>query len=397
MPGRVWADGNMRFCRAHRGSLLAFALLFVILGAIGCSGTMSSNPGSEGAAGNGGRGGGPSGAGGASGNGIGAGGGGGNGGVRGSGTGGSSTGPAGAAGFAGSGGGSSGANGGGSGGGSSGGAGGRGGGSGGAGGRGGSGGGSGGADRGGSGGSNSGGAGGRGGSGGGGGAGGGGGMPATCSAGTAWSGGTTYSSNSVGSAGNGYSYQIWSNGVGTGSMTVAGVDAKFSATWNNPGDFLARIGLTWDATKTYGQLGTISSDFAETKTGSGIGYNFIGIYGWSESPLHEYYIVEDWFGARPVPGTKVATITVDGGAYDVLTHTQTNQPDVFGTLSTFDQFYSVRQTPRSCGHISISQHFAAWANLGLQLGKMEEAKILVEVGNGGTGTITFTTATVVVQ
>ena len=65
-------------------------------------------------------------------------------------------------------------------------------------------------------------------------------------------------------------------------MTVAGVDAKFSATWNNPGDFLARIGLTWDATKTYGQLGTISSDFAETKTGSGIGYNFIGIYGWSE-------------------------------------------------------------------------------------------------------------------
>jgi endo-1,4-beta-xylanase len=229
------------------------------------------------------------------------------------------------------------------------------------------------------------------------GAGGGGGTPAACPAGTPWSGGTTYSSNSVGSVGNGYSYQIWSSGVGTGSMTVAGVDAKFSATWNNPGDFLARIGLTWDATKTYAQLGTISSDFAETKTGSGIGYNFIGIYGWSENPLHEYYIVEDWFGARPVPGTKVGTITVDGGAYDVLTHTQTNQPDVFGTLSTFDQFYSVRQTPRSCGHISISQHFAAWANLGLQLGKMEEAKILVEVGNGGTGTITFATATVVVR
>jgi hypothetical protein len=55
-----------------------------------------------------------------------------------------------------------------------------------------------------------------------------------------------------------------------------------------------------------------------------------------------------------------------------------------------------RQTPRSCGDISISQHFAAWANWGLQLGKMEEAKILVEVGNG-TGTITLTTATVVVQ
>jgi len=28
---------------------------------------------------------------------------------------------------------------------------------------------------------------------------------------------------------------------------------------------------------------------------------------------------------------------------------------------------------------------------------MEEAKMLVEVGNGGTGTITFTTACIVVQ
>ena len=145
------------------------------------------------------------------------------------------------------------------------------------------------------------------------GGGGAGGASSACPAGTPWTGGTTYSMNSIGTLGNGYAYQLWSNGVGTGSMTVAGVDAKFSAAWNNPGDFLARIGLTWDATKTYTQLGTISSDFAETKTGSGIGYNFVGIYGWSENPLHEYYIVEDWFGARPVPGAKVGTITVDGG------------------------------------------------------------------------------------
>lgn len=230
-----------------------------------------------------------------------------------------------------------------------------------------------------------------------GGTGGAGGAASACPAATPWSGGTTYSSNSLGTLANGYAYQLWSNGVGSGSMTVAGVDAKFSATWNDPGDFLARIGLTWDASKTYSQLGTISSDFAETKTGSGIGYNFIGIYGWSEDPLHEYYIVEDWFGSRPAPGTKVGSITVDGGTYDVLTNTQTNQPSVFGTLATFVQFYSVRQAPRSCGHVSISQHFTEWANLGLQLGKMEEAKILVEVGNGGTGTITFTTAKVAVR
>ena len=395
MPGRVWGDGDMTFCHGHRRSILMSAPLVVILGAIACSGEMSANPGSGsgGGAANPGGGGGPSGAGGSGGTGgSSAGGSGGNGPVAGAGAGGRA---GGAGGFAGSVGGAGGRGAAGDGSGGTGGRGGSSGGAGGAGGRGGSGGAGG---RGGSGGAGGpGGGGGRGGSGGGGTSGGGGGTTASCPAGTPWTGGTTYSSNSVGSAGNGYSYQIWSNGVGTVSMTVAGVDAKFSATWNNPGDFLARIGLTWDATKTYQQLGTISSDFAETKTGSGIGYNFIGIYGWSENPLHEYYIVEDWFGARPVPGTKVGTITVDGDPYDVLTHTQTNQPDVFGTLSTFDQFYSVRQTPRSCGHISISQHFAAWANLGLQLGKMEEAKILVEVGNGGTGTIMFTAATVVVR
>ncbi len=172
---------NMRSCRGHRVSILASARLFVILGAIGCSGTMSSNPGSGsagaagnggraggpsgaggasgssatgdagsgsegGAAGNGGRAGGPSGAGGTSGSGVtvGAGGGGGNGGAAGGGTGGTS---AGAGGFAGRGGAGSGGAG-----------------------RGGAGaGGSGGAGRGGAGGSSSGGAGGRGGSGGGGG------------------------------------------------------------------------------------------------------------------------------------------------------------------------------------------------------------------------------------
>jgi endo-1,4-beta-xylanase len=181
-------------------------------------------------------------------------------------------------------------------------------------------------------------------------------------------------------------------------MTVFGVDATFKATWSNVGDYLARVGLGWNSTQTYTQIGTISADFAYTKTGSAGGFSFIGVYGWSENPLHEYYIVEDWFGSGPPTGggAKVGTFTVDGGTYNVYTHTQTNQPAITGSNATFVQFFSVRQTPRQCGHISISQHFAEWANLGLTLGKMEEARLLVEVG-GGSGTIDFTTATVKVN
>jgi endo-1,4-beta-xylanase len=176
-------------------------------------------------------------------------------------------------------------------------------------------------------------------------------------------------------------------------MTVAGVDAKFSATWNNNTDFLARAGLSWNSTQTYDQLGTVSADYAETKTGS-VTFSFIGIYGWSVSPLVEYYIVEDWFGSpSPTNGTKMGTFTVDGGTYDVYQHTQVNQPSVTGALATFPQFFSVRQTARQCGQVSITEHYKEWASLGMTLGKMVEAKILIEVG-GGAGSINFTTATV---
>jgi hypothetical protein len=182
-------------------------------------------------------------------------------------------------------------------------------------------------------------------------------------------------------------------------MTVFDVDATFKANWSNVGDFLARVGLGFNETKTPSQIGTITATFAETKSGTA-GYSFIGIYGWSVNPLHEYYIVDDWFGSRPSAGslggaTHMGTITVDGGTYDVYTHTQTNQPSIQGT-ATFVQFISVRQTARQCGTISVSEHFSQWAGMNMQLGELEEARILVEAGNS-TGNIDFTTATVTVH
>lgn len=220
-----------------------------------------------------------------------------------------------------------------------------------------------------------------------------GGASGACIPGSAWTGGRTFTTNSIGSVGNGYSYQLWSNGVGTGAMTIATVDAKFSATWTNVGDFLSRVGLGWNSTQTFDQLGTIAADYAYTRTGTAGGFSYIGIYGWSVNPLVEYYIVDDWFGSRPTGGgTKKGTFTVDGAAYDVYTHTQTNQPSITGSNATFPQYFSVRQTARQCGHISITEHFKEWATLGLTLGNMEEARLLVEVG-GGVGTINYTTAT----
>ena len=217
----------------------------------------------------------------------------------------------------------------------------------------------------------------------------------TCTVPPSPGGGTQHcSSNASGKVGS-YTWTIWSSGSG-GCIIPYGVDAAFKATWNNSGDFLARIGLQWDETKTFDQYGTISADFAFTKSASGAPYSAIGIYGWSNNPLIEYYIIDDWIGSRSGAGSsRKGTFDVDGGTYDIGTAPRNNAPSIHGTTN-FTQYFSVRKTARQCGHISITEHFKKWAELGMPLGKMYEAKILVEAG-GGTGSIDFTSATLTAE
>ena len=138
------------------------------------------------------------------------------------------------------------------------------------------------------------------------------------------------------------------------------------------------------------------ADFAETKSGNGGGYSSIGVYGWSVSPLVEWYVTEDSYNGLGSSGTKKGTFTIDGeGTYNVYQRMQNNQPSIQGTAS-FPQFISVRTSARTCGHISLTKHFDAWKGFGMTLGKMEEAKVLVEAG-GGSGRIDFPTASVTAQ
>ena len=212
------------------------------------------------------------------------------------------------------------------------------------------------------------------------------------------SGGTQHNSSNQSGTAAGMNWTIWSNGSG-GSITTFDVPA-FKAAWANSGDFLARLGLQWNATKTYDQLGTVTAQFASKKTGDGGGYSYIGIYGWSVSPCIEFYIVDDSFKTMPVnPGstTMKGTADIDGGTYILYTRptTGTGGSKCSGVTS-WTQFYSVRRTARTCGQISVSQHFAAWAAAGMTLGKMDQAQLLVEVG-GGTGSIDFPVASMTAQ
>jgi hypothetical protein len=196
---------------------------------------------------------------------------------------------------------------------------------------------------------------------------------------------------------NGQDWFLWYTG-GSGCMTAYdNLSGAFTAQWNNPGDFLARIGHWFDETQTFEELGELGADLAFTRQGNAGGFSFIGIYGWSTSPIVEYYIVEDSFGngpAQPFATQLRGNFTVDGAQYNVYTGNRVNQPSIVGT-SDFVQVLSVRQNPRQCGHVSISEHFRQWRGMGINLGQAKEAKILVEAG-GGNGSITFHHANVTV-
>lgn len=219
-----------------------------------------------------------------------------------------------------------------------------------------------------------------------------------CSQTTPLTGGTLYTTDGTGSEAGDGNHELWHDGGGTMKMTVYGKNAAFKAEWNNAGDFLARTGLKWNETKTYDAYGNVTADFNFTKSGTGGGYSYIGIYGWSNTPLVEYYIVENGFWTTPPNAgalggaTSKGSFDVDGGTYDIYTYQRVNKPSIHGN-ATFMQFWSVRRTPRTCGHISISEHWKKWASLGMTLGKMYEAKILVEAG-GGQGSFDLSYATV---
>ena len=211
----------------------------------------------------------------------------------------------------------------------------------------------------------------------------------------------TYTGKSNGNKflpGSPYGYEMWDNGNnGNYKMIWYGPDdrggAAFRAEWNNPNDFLGRVGYYWGNGGKYASYGNIFCDFEYTRSADKTAgpYSYIGIYGWSRNPLVEYYIVEDWFSNNyystfnPVGKDTIGvnhhdTFTVDGSVYYIYKKDSTGSS--IDGQKTFTQYFNVRQSPRKSGTISITKHFDKWAELGMPLGNMYECKFLVEAGGG---------------
>ncbi len=183
---------------------------------------------------------------------------------------------------------------------------------------------------------------------------------------------TTIYDNETGTQ-DGYDYELWKDS-GTTSMTLNS-GGTFSCQWSDINNALFRKGKKFDCTQTYQQIGDISINYGVDYQPSGNSY--LCAYGWCKDPLVEYYIVESWGTWRPPGATSKGQITVDGGTYDVYETTRVDQPSIEGN-TTFKQYWSVRTSEKTSGTISVTDHFKAWENLGMEMGNIYEVALNVE-------------------
>lgn len=212
------------------------------------------------------------------------------------------------------------------------------------------------------------------------------------------SGGTVLTGSASKDIGNGYHAEIWMfKKSDSGNMTCFGGDSDcaFKASWEENDNFLARVGYyDGSAAKKYTELGRISAEYCYTRQGTAGGYSYIGIYGWTKTPLLEYYIVDDYFEGSSLLlawSVKKGTYTLDGDTYDLYKVQRYNAPSIIGTTN-FETIYAIRRNTRHCGHVSVSEHFKKWEEFGIKLGSLYECSFLCETG-GGAGSIEYTYAT----
>ncbi|KAE8446676.1 hypothetical protein EG329_011720 [Mollisiaceae sp. DMI_Dod_QoI] len=177
---------------------------------------------------------------------------------------------------------------------------------------------------------------------------------------------------------NGYYYSFYTDGVDTVTYTN-GAAGTYTLTWSGSGDVVGGKGWATGAARAI----TFTANYQPN------GNSYLSVYGWTTSPLVEYYIMEDFGTYNPASSlTYKGTVTSDGSVYDIYEGTRTNAPSIIGT-ATFHQYWSIRRNKRTSGTVTTANHFNAWKSLGLTLGTFNYQIVATEgYDSSGTSTVT---------
>ncbi|KAG9232572.1 glycoside hydrolase [Amylocarpus encephaloides] len=176
-----------------------------------------------------------------------------------------------------------------------------------------------------------------------------------------------------------YYSSSWNDGKGK-VVYKNGPEGQYSVTWSgNKGNFV--VGKGWNPGGS--RIVAFNGTFAPN------GNAYLCVYGWTTSPLVEYYIIENYGSHAPWDNPEQKSkgnVTVDGSTYTLWTKMRINKPSIQGT-ATFPQFWSVRDADdlRSGGSVDTGAHFKAWADNGLKLGRQNYMIVAVE-GQDSNGT-----------
>lgn len=189
----------------------------------------------------------------------------------------------------------------------------------------------------------------------------------------------------------------------SGSVSYSPANNGYSVTFSGAQDFVVGKGWSTGSASRYSSFALtqyffIQSDLINlhrdvTFTGSTsatAGTVLVSLYGWSTSPLVEYYVQDCSSGGSAGQGTVKGTFTSDGSTYTVYEHQQVNQPSIQGT-ATFNQYISVRQSQRcDGGTITFANHVAEWSSLGMNLGTLNYQVIATEGWGSAAGSSKYT-------
>lgn len=167
----------------------------------------------------------------------------------------------------------------------------------------------------------------------------------------------TQQANASGGTGTDHGY-FWSLYYSGGSASISFPEAgtyagNYAITWSGVNDVVGGKGWNPGSSHSIGyNCGSIS------------GFNNFSIYGWTTSPLIEYYVCEMGSVAN---GTFVNSISSDGHNYNFYKHQQVNQPSIQGTATFWQYLDNWGGSSTGANHsVTTANHINNWKSHGGQ-------------------------------